>query len=223
MKANDINFLPPAYREQRQRSRNRVRVIVIAALFTAVLSAWWMSQRGDIAELRDYARYVEAELEAAQQQASEAGRLRATYIKLTRQAGVRAELAQPVRHTQVLAVLADEMPAGVGLIELELVAHRPEPAKPGEGDKPAQSAERDKPEPEYLDLELRGLAPDDEAVNDAVARLTDHPLFGGVTLAFSRQAEREGVIGREFALGARIDLEQRYVEAPREGVADAGE
>lgn len=221
MKANEIDFLPQSYRFRVRRGRNRVRILVGAILLTGCLMAWWMSERGDIRELRAYAHTVEQELEAAQQQASELGRLRARFMSLTRQAGVRTELAQPVRHTQALAVIAELLPPSVGLVELEILAERPEPLKPGEEPASRDGDAEDRDEEELLEIELRGMAANDEEVNDTLARLTDHPVFADVTLSYSRDKHRDGLIGREFALSMHIDLQRRYVSNHEGEVADA--
>lgn len=219
MKANDINFPPERDRYRVRRSRNRIRIFVGAVLLTACLMAWWYSQRGEIREAREYANTVEQQLYAAQQQASELGRLRARYASLTRQAGVRTELAQSIRHTQVLAVIAELLPPSVGLVEIEITAERPEPLKADE--KPDKRKDDAKPEREFLEVELRGMAASDEDVNDTLARLSDHPVFQRVTLSYSRDERRDGLVGREFALSMQIDLQRRYVPQRAEEVADA--
>jgi Tfp pilus assembly protein PilN len=220
MKANDINFLPDSYRYRVRRSRNRVRILVGAVLLTGCLIAWSFSQRSDIRESREYANTVEQQVLAAQQQASEIGRLRARYISLTRQAGVRTELAQPVRHTQVLAVIAQLLPPSVGLVEVEIKAERPEPQK---ADEKASSKNKkdEKPPQEFLEVDLRGMAASDEDVNDTLGRLSDHRLFEHVTLSYSRDETRNGLVGREFAISMEIDLKRRYVPKRTEEVADA--
>lgn len=219
MKANDINFLPESYRYRVRRSRNRVRILVGALLVTGCLVAWWYSQRSDIREAREYAITVEQQLDAAQQQASELGRLRARYISLTRQAGVRTELAQPVQHTQVLAVIAQLLPPSVGLVEIEIAADRPEPPK---ADQPTDNGKnKEKLQRELLEVDLRGMAASDEDVNDTLARLSDHPVFENVTLSYSRDETRGSLLGREFAISLQIDLQRRYVPERTEEVADA--
>lgn len=223
MKADDINFLPDSYREGERRQRYRTRLLVGAMLFTACLFAWGLSQRGSIDEMRRYARTAEAELAEAQREATIRGKLRARFMQLRRQDGVQSQLAQSVRTTQVLTVLAQRLPEGVGLIELEIVAERPEPVAPGEdNEKSKPTREQAKPKiRERLELRFEAMAPHDAAVNDTIARLTDSPLFDHVVLTFSREDRRTGLIGRRFAIDAVVDLETRYIDATPKEVAHA--
>jgi len=216
MKADDINFLPASYRERQRRQRHRVRVLVGSMLFTACLFAWAISQRSAIDEMRRYARSAEAEVAEAQQQATVRGKLRAQFLELSRQDGVQSQLAQPVQPTQVLAVLGEILPAGVGLLELEIEAVRPAPPAHDDKAKPAATsatASTKTPPREHLKIRFEAIAPDDTDVNDTIAQMTEHPLFEQVALAFSREDDRLGIIGRRFALDARIDLEKRYLDA----------
>ncbi len=183
-----INFLPPSYVRRQARRRRRVRQFVLAGAMVASLGVWWLGQKGQTVALERYATALEVEASAAVEQRSELVRLREEHKLLINQVKVHRELAQPVRHTQMIGVLGAGLPDSVTVTELDMVT------------------------PDEVRIEIEALAPDDLAVATAVAAISDHPLFDGVRMESSRQVERYGVIARKFRLSTTVPLDRVFLE-----------
>jgi hypothetical protein len=205
---NQINFLPDSYIEQAQLARRRpVNLIAVVLTAAALGGAWLLGDRSEaLAHRAEQLQGQVAELESAKQQARAIERQIAD--TRARHAIVR-EINPPVTTAQVLATLARLAPEPVKLTNLQLVAHRadPAPVPTGDGNPPAPAEARSN----WLEVSIMGVAPDQATVVDLTEALTDHPLFtkvrprsSGVTTAGPYQA-------REFLIVARIDLDRTFV------------
>lgn len=213
---NDINFLPASYLRRQSIRRRRVRQLALSAAMVGVLIGWWLTQQGQVVALERYATALEAEAAAAVEHRSELVRLREEHKVLMNQVKVRRELAQPLNHTQVIAMIGELMPETVMVTELDMTTHRPPPRTLEDATKTGRKAKRKSSEPEPIVDEIRlqidALAPDDLAVAEVVAAISEHPLFESVRMESSREVERYGVIGRKFRLSAVVPLNRVFLE-----------
>ncbi len=211
---NQINFLPDSYIEQTQLARRRPANLIAVVLTAAALGgAWLLGDRSEaLANRAEQLRGQVAELESAKQEA----RAIEQQIADTRaRHAIVREINQPVTTAQVLATLAQLTPEPVKLTNLQLIAHRadPAPVPTGEENNPAPA----EAQPNWLEVSIMGVAPDQATVVNLTEALTDHPLFtqvrprsSGVTTAGPYQA-------REFLIVARIDLDRTFVSPTTTG------
>lgn len=213
---NTINFLPASYLRKQSKRRRRVRQFALSAAMVGVLVGWWLTQQGRVVVLDRYATQLEVEAAAAVEHRGELVRLREEYKLLMNQVKVRRELAQPLNHTQIIAVLGEVMPATVMVTELDMTTHRPPPRKVEDATKASRKSKRksakDEPVIDEIRLRFDALAPDDLAVAEVVAAISEHPLFESVRMESSREVERYGVIGRKFRLSAVVPLNRVFLE-----------
>ncbi|HEX7008911.1 MAG TPA: PilN domain-containing protein [Phycisphaeraceae bacterium] len=231
MTSHEVNFLPQSYRLRRERFRRRCRQGALAAVMAASLMGWWMIQRGQTAAWRGYAQTLEAEVEAARLQAQGMAKLHDQRRMLIRQLNLQQELAQPVRHTQILLALSQVVPESIVLTWLDMTTQRPapEPLMPA-GAKASSSAGKsnrasgDAPVEDLIRIELAGLAPDDLTVANLLEALKLHPLFTNAKIHFSRNTDIGGVSARQFQIELTVPLGRRFQIAPpvEEEVARAG-
>jgi len=119
-------------------------------------------------------------------------------------------LAWPVRISDVIAALGEQIPEALTLTSLTLTPRqeggRVVRSKPKPGAKPAE-------EPvtrSVLAVEIEGLAPDDFALALFVSGIEAHPLFKAVTLDYARSRVVDGREARGFRVTCEIDLSVQY-------------
>jgi len=228
MMQQPINFLPESYRRrQRERVRN-ARQCVLVVVLGGVLTLWWVFQAGQTGAERREAHRLESQVRAARQQMSEVVKLRREYKTLRHRVRVQRLLAQPLRHTEILATLGRLMPESVALLELEVETVRPdadvldppEQDATDSGDEQSKTAQRD--EPHEVRLQLAAMAPDDMTVANMLTALKRHKLFSEVAMHYSRESERQGVIGRQCRIAVVVDLDRRFERSDDSAAREAG-
>ena len=222
MMQQPINFLPESYRQRQRQRRSNARQSVLVVVLAGVLTLWWVFQAGQTGVLRREAQRLESQVRAARQQMSEVVKLRRQYKTLSHRVRVQRLLAQPLRHTEILATLGRLMPESVALMELRVETVRPDAdvLKPKDSDEQSDSNddEKKKPKPHEVRIEIAAMAPDDMAVANMLTALKRHELFNEVVMHYSREGERQGVIGRQCRIGVVVDLDRRF-ERGGEGAA----
>lgn len=215
---NHIDFLPSSYHEQRAGRGLARRRWVLIALTTLTLAGWAVVRHKQSSDLAWRAAAIESQAKTTQQKRSEMEKLRAERKALLYQQKVQRQIGQPVAVSQAIASLGRQLPDSAGLTGLLVTAHRP-PPKPLEDpdDKKAKrpaknkSDTKDTPPPDYLAIEVQGLAPDDITVANLVNTMSEHPLFEKVKMNFSRVDTRGEWISRRFQITAEVPLDRRYI------------
>jgi Tfp pilus assembly protein PilN len=224
---SEINFLPDSYLRNQSRQRRIYRQCTLVLLLIIALTGWWLAQYGRTEAVRRYALSLEAEVVAARNQMNELNKLRLEQQQLTHQLNIQRELAQPVSHTQIMAVLAQLLPPSVGLTDVTMAVDQPAPtavASTHTSSKRKQSKQQTAPRktPSFVRVDLVGLAPDDLAIANLVGDLSEHPLFEQVTLRYSRSIEFQNLMGREFRIMIAVPLDCQYeITASTEELAHA--
>jgi Tfp pilus assembly protein PilN len=211
---NSVNFLPQTYVRQRARRGRRYRQAMLIALAVLCLLGWWAGQRSQTQSLRRHAVSLEAQAYTTEAQVAELQRLRQEQRSLIRQVDLQRELAQPVNHTQVLATLGAVLPQSVTLVDMKMRTRRPDPAPRAAPDESRRSTTPRNtpaaPQPDRIEIEMTGVAPDDRTVASVIGLLDAHPLFRAVMLRSSRAATVGGVDARQFRLTMVVDLARQY-------------
>lgn len=219
-----INFLPADYVQQRTRRYRLYRRSILLVLAVACLCGWWYTQNHRTQALRDYAAFMEEQVEDARTQIDQMKTLQQELRTLNKQQRIHDELALPVSHTQIMATISELMPDTVGLVNMEMTTHRPAPtgkendASPGRrGTRQASSGTSASAERNELEIRLRGVAPDDMAVANFAAALNDHTLFSAVTIHASRSTQYRDMYARDFQLSLVIRLDRNLQIMPAGG------
>lgn len=223
-----IDFLPPAYvRKLAERRRKLQRVLMVAAAVLG-LTGWWMLQDAWTQQLRDRHNLLSSQVTDAEQQVQERERLRFEQTQLQHQIRLHSQLRVPVTHARVVATISSLMPDSVGLTRVELHTQRPAPkAKVAEGVRArARTTTTETIQPDQIEIELSGVAPDDATVDAFVAALETEPMFSEVLPRSLRNDEQDGYYVRAFELTLIIDLRRTFRELPEdefntEGLAHA--
>lgn len=225
---NYIDFLPPSYHEERARRGIVHRRWVLIMLTVLTLVCGTVARHKRSSEIAWRAAALETQAETTQQKRGEMEKLRTERKALLYQQKVQRQLSQPVAVSQTIATLARQLPDSAGLTNIRVTAHRPapKPVEDPDAKKPKRSTKK-KTEtaleipPDYLAIEVHGLAPDDITVANLVNTMSEHPLFEKVTMNFSRVDSRGALISRRFQISAEVPLDRRYIpSAASAGVTD---
>ena len=210
---NSINFLPERYVERVERSRRRpMNFIAIGMTAVVLVGAWVLSDRSQA--LAHRAEQLESKMHVIEAENAQANTIHKEIFDIQIEREIAREIGQPVSAAQVLATIAQVAPSAIKLNDLQVVAHRPTPAKPAEQD--AHLPEF-KFEPTWLEVSLMGVAPEQDDIVELTRALSEHPLFTQVRLRASGKAQAEHFEARSFVIAIRIDLDREFVTDNTQG------
>ncbi len=215
---NEINFLPQSYRNSLHIRQRRVREATVVILVAVSLMALWAYGLTGTVMMRHEALRTESRLTQALGTEQQVAKLTETMKQLAEQRRIQREVRVPIRHHEVIRVLASLVPDSTAFTDLSLENHRPDPAPYRDPTLPVATAtpaskaaaQAKKKKPDYIAVQLEGLAPDDLAVASLIASMSEHPLFHGVKLHSSRFVDARGLAARQFRVTAAVDLSRDY-------------
>ena len=225
---DEIDFLPAGYHARQLRSRARGWRWALVAAFVGLAGlglAGNRLQRARLETVRDRLAPQAAAVADLNRQATE---LRTRIDAFDLRADVRARLRLRPSTTRLLAAATASLPAHTSLSELRVTEsgreEAPAPAQP--------AADAPLPPPARRDLDrlspgggsgivvtLRGLAPDDAAVSEFLARLGRSGLFEGVRLVFTDHHDHQGHDLRSFSVELRVRVVSPTSPAAPQAVA----
>jgi hypothetical protein len=216
---NNVNFLPKSYLRRQKRQRRLLRQSGLIAVSLVALGFWFVGLKAENYRLGNLAAQTEASVKQAEAELQQIKTYQREIGSLQAEHELNRQLAQPVSYGQVLAVLGAITPDEVAMTRLSLDSHRPEPAKAevaGSSKRKAKRASKEvkAEEPDFIEVEIDGLAPDDISVAALISELDSHPLFSSVKIRSSRSIETRGVIARQFYLSAKVDLAREFEWTP---------
>jgi hypothetical protein len=207
---NHVNFLPESFIRQRAIRQRKTRHMLIVAGTVLCMAAWYIGARAQIMALRSESNQLKADIVSAMTQKSEMVKLQIEQKQLVHKVKVQSELAQSLKHSQILALLADMMPASMAMNELTMLNQRPplrtNTEKVSKDGKPIPHPT----EPNLVSIQLDGLAPDDLLIANLVGDLTEHPAFENVKMLHSKAVTVEKVQARSFRLEMVVPLARIY-------------
>ena len=221
---NEINFLPDLRIREQQRQKRLFRQATLIVLTVVGMAVWWFTTRHAVADLDQYARALQSEASNVRTQANEVTEMQQQLDVLSHQVHMQYELSPGLGYTQILATLAELMPASLTLTELHADTSLPalsKPKKRGRRKMPKfkQKQKPQKPEakqPERIKLSLEGVGLEDEAVANFVGKLAEHPLFDKVNLLYTRASTTRDVPTRSYRIEMEVPLDADYKPAADE-------
>lgn len=217
---NNINFLPQSFIAEQVRRVRRFRHMALIAFVIVAMGGWAVTARGLLKDRQAFAESLQVEVDAARRRASEMGKLRAERAALARQVKIQRELALPLSQTTVIATLGQLLPDSMVVTNLKAVTQRPksEPASAASGKSPKKAA-RPADEPDYIRIDIAGLAPNDVELAEFVGRLSSHPLFTNVKMHRSKSGPVGQFITRQFSIEMDVPLDREYRDASQRAAA----
>ncbi|MCH2138928.1 MAG: PilN domain-containing protein [Phycisphaerales bacterium] len=198
------DFLPSEYVEHRVDRRTNALgmalfLIVVAGVGCAF--AWKQWQWSKVAQLQTQ---VEAQWIKAGEQVEAISALEARQATIHERAQIAASLVERLPRSTILAEFINRMPAGLGLIEIELHSRALAPPatvmeQAGRSLRaPDTEAPASGPPRHVTDVSMLGFAPTDLQVSAFLAQLNAHAMLQDVVLQFSEETEMAGQTVRQF-------------------------
>ena len=209
---SQINFLPPAYLQQRSRRHGSLRQCALLVLVAVVMIGWYLDARRELPVLRALAADMDRRKSDLELQSTAATRFTNRLSVLTHEVGIQRELTQAVNYSALLATISKIMPAAMAVTDIRVLAKRPPPTKPK---KSVNSHNKSKTpvspgiEPwQVMRVILDGVAPSGHDVANFVGALEAHPLFDQIKIEDVRATRIGDLKARRFTIRFRIRLDR---------------
>jgi Tfp pilus assembly protein PilN len=220
----NINFVPDDYVQNSESRRTNLIYLVLFLLVMSVLCGSFVSiklrQRAFAAREEEVNRRI-AEAKGSLQQFEE---LQAKRKEMIKAALLAAELLEPVQRSVLLASLTNNLPAGVSLLQLELIQKEPRTKHlvPPVGSKYQQAQDKNSAGDQEVSQEkmlethinIEGIAPSDLQVAAYIEQLDKSLLLDNVALVESRERKVEDeALFRQFKLTAMLKKKVHLTKA----------
>ena len=222
---NDIDFLPQSFHDARARRKRMLRhAVLLTCLTTTILSYYVLAP--DSSQLESNVAAAEKYAESVRDEINLAAKLTLEREQLLHQLDVVHELQQPVGDAQVITAITQVMPASITITRMTMLAIRPTPAPyVVKGSTTAAAPVVKKSDevamPNYIRVEITGLAPNDQAITQFFAKLSESPMFANAKLASSKATQVGDLLGREYRINLEVPLDRRYRVASAQEVTGA--
>ncbi|MBL0926413.1 MAG: PilN domain-containing protein [Phycisphaerales bacterium] len=212
-----IDLMPGSCRIALKGREDVRRWVAVYALTCAVLFAGYSILRAGHAERSARVESLAAEARLAWSRSEETQRLLKEIRELEGAITRYDRLAWPVRVSDVIAAVGEQVPESVSLTSLTLTPRQDlaSLARAGSsGRTPGRAAVSTGQPPaarSVLAVEIEGLAPDDMTIARLVSGLDGNPLFDRISMDYARSRDVEGTAGRQFRVVCEVDLAGHYV------------
>ncbi len=221
---NKVNFLPEDYVEK--KAQQRTNIICLGLFFivmTGVAGGFMVTEKRQ----RDIDKQVERvnqDMAQASESLKQLEELEKKKNQMMQKASVSASLMETVPRSLLLAILTNDLPAGVSLLDIKLDCKKQESATAKTKEKPKNKKKTNDPKeekkeelPEPLQfkttLEMMGLAGSDIQVAQLISNLNRCNFFTQVNLIFSEECVEKEESLRKFKLQIHLDPAAKASEA----------
>ena len=210
----NINFVPDDYiQNNASRRSNFIYLILLLAVMTALGGSFiTIKIRQKACNTRE--ELVNSRLTKMNEAIKQFDELQIKKREMMKTALTTAELLEPVPRSILLASLTNNLPAGVSLLDLELLqkeSKQPTNVQTSTSKYQAAQAEKSTPDnqlsPEQLRetlIQIEGMAPSDLQVASYIERLSNSTLLSNVALVESKEHKVEEATFRQFKLTAMM-------------------
>jgi hypothetical protein len=203
-----VNLLPEWYLHQRRQKRRTQMHVVAMLLIAGALATGNVVCVRHAQEMRDQHAALLAKLEKVPDQDALVKTRQAELEKLQNIQLAYQELGSPVPMSAVIQQIQNDMNPGMTLSQVAIEV-QPEAVK-GSG-----FVGDNKAPPKFHDvarLTVVGVSPNDEQVVHLIQKLSGNPLFGEVSLNYTRNETVRDYSVRRFEIHMQMDVEQLGTE-----------
>jgi hypothetical protein len=203
-----VNLLPEWYLHQRRQKRRTQMHVLAMLLIAGALAAGNVVCVRHAGEMRDQHAALLAKLEKVPDQDALVKTRQAELEKLQNIQLAYQELGSPVPMSAVIQQIQNDMNPGMTLSQVAIEV-QPEAVK-GSG-----FVGDSKAPPKFHDvarLTVVGVSPNDEQVVHLIQKLSGNPLFGEVSLNYTRNETVRDYSVRRFEIHMQMDVEQLGTE-----------
>ncbi|MHC5061232.1 MAG: PilN domain-containing protein [Planctomycetota bacterium] len=220
-----IDFVPNDYTQQRQSGRaNFMYLMLFLILMVAIGSAFTIIKVREKA-VKSSLEIVDKKMVKAQEQITQLEDLQVKSKKMMATMSMAAELLDPVPKSVILACLTNNMPSGLSLLEVKVLAKEAQGASKAASSSQYQAASGAAASPTIpkaklieTNIEIKGIAPSDIEVASFIARLGGSVLLTNVALVESKEHKIERTKFREFKITSKVRPDIRLTKEDLESL-----
>ena len=211
----NINFVPDDYIQNSESRRTNLMYLVLFGVVMAALGGSFMTIKIRKRALSAKEKLVDAKLSRAENTIKQLEELRTKRNTMMKTALTTAELLEPIPRSTVLASLTNNLPAGVSLLQVNMVQKKPkqtptaraaaskyQAAKAGKKATAEATVSQEKLLETRIDIE--GIAPSDLQVAAYIELLSNSALLGNIELVESKEQKIEDMTFSQFKLTAML-------------------
>ena len=227
----NINFVPDDYVKSSESRRTNLMYLVLFAVVMTGLGGSFVTIKIRQRAIAAKEKFLSAKAAQAQEAIEQFEALQARRKVMLKTALTTAELLEPVPRSVLLASLTNNLPAGVSLLQLNVIQKEPRitnqvvaTSKYREAqDKKAEDQAKESPEKlleTYMDIE--GVAPTDLQVAAYIKQLSSSTLLDNVALVESKEHKMDDTTFRQFKLTAMLRKNIHLSSEDIEGIRAKG-
>lgn len=210
----NINFVPDDYVKNNESQRTNFMYLALFAVVMAALGGSFVTIKIRQRACSAKEGLVNAKMTRIQEAIKQFEELQTKRKAMMKTALTTAQLLDPVPKSVLLASLTNNLPAGVSLLELELVQKEPKQIRRPAPVNKYQAAQANKASAQtetslekLLDthIDIGGIAPSDLQVAAYIERLSSSSLLHSVALVESKEHIIEDTTFRRFKLTAMLE------------------
>ena len=215
MKQHPLDLLPESIYQRSQAGLRTGRMLCILGIVVAAAVITATHSRLAVRSEHDRLAKASAQANEAFVIDARANELRQELAQIQQFTDLYEKISFPLNISAIVATVINQLPSSVTLDQIDLsagvrqgrstVRSKGTEAAGGKG-----GVADDASAPRTLTGELSGFAASGEHIAELVRSLESMPLFGDVSLDYSRTRVVRGVSAREFRLSFRVDLDARY-------------
>ncbi|UCD49065.1 MAG: PilN domain-containing protein [Phycisphaerales bacterium] len=217
---SNINFVPDDYVQSNESRRANLMCLVLFSVVMAALGGSFVTIKIRQKACRTEEAIVNGKMAQMQEAIDKFEELQTRRKEMMKTALTTAELLEPVPRSVLLASLTNNLPAGVSLVDLNMIQKDPagnrgsRSARRGNKYRAAQARGNDqageKLSPEQrleTHMDIEGMAPSDLQVAEYIERLGDSILLDDIALVQSVEKVVDDKTFRHFKLTAQLARE----------------
>jgi len=235
----NINFVPDDYVQSNESRRTNLIYLVLFAVVMTALGGSFVSikirQRACITS----EELINARMTEIKEAIKQFEELQTKKREMMKTALTTAELLEPVPRSILLASLTNNLPAGVSLLEVNLIQKQSKQNSTAPRTSKYQAAQartsqangsqQQKSEPENPEkllvthIDIGGMAPSDLEVASYIEQLSNSSLLDNVALVESKEYKMDDTTLRQFKLSAMLGKNVHLTKEDIEGIKSKAE
>ncbi len=206
---NELNFLPDDYLAKKAQRRNNVMCAGIFAAFAVAVGVTLFFESGVKSRLKEREASAETKYAEAAQRITQVQEMQEKQRRMARQAELTASLLEKIPRSYLLAEFTNALPAGVSLLDFNLVsmARQPVVVAATRLEQNQAKAVEEEAAPRVYDvrMQLTGLAYNDVQVAQYIRKLSESKLLEQVSLKLVEEHKQDRAKLRQFQLEMRLN------------------
>jgi len=211
----NINFVPDDYIQNNESRRTNLMYLILLVVVMMALGGSFITIKIRQKACASKEKLVNSRMTKMQEAIKQFDDLQVKKRSMMKTALTTAELLEPVPRSILLASLTNNLPAGVSLINLNLIQKEPKHISPNQAStiskyqaaQVEKKATQEKLSPEQLletHIGIEGMAPSDLQVASYIERLSNSSLLDNVALVESKEFKIDDNTFRQFKLTAML-------------------